>query len=185
MMSIKDHQNGPAMHLSNTVQVFLLLDAGLAQRARIIPKLNSYVHNSSKISTVNDWVWSLGSLPGSISKPGFYRYNQSFVSMRISKAWLCQLILVFHAMTARWCMTQWFICEPTPLRQWLIMLAAQWLSWYSPCLTAPEAQVWSWSCLLSVWRLHLLPMTMLVSSGCSGFLLYPKHVQIGTLIGLC
>lgn len=117
MMSIKDHQNGPAMHLSNTVQVFLLLDAGLAQRARIIPKLNSYVHNSSNISTVNDCVWSLGSLPGSISKPGFYRYNQSFVSMRISKAWLCQLILVFHAMTARWCMTQWFICEPTSLRQ--------------------------------------------------------------------
>lgn len=80
MMSIKDHQNG------NTVQVFLLLDAGLAQRARIIPKLNSYVHNSSNISTVNDCVWSLGSLHGSISKPGFYRYNQSFVSMRISKA---------------------------------------------------------------------------------------------------
>lgn len=110
MMSIKDHQNGPAMHLSNTVQVVLLLDAGLAQRARIIPKLNNHVHNSSNISTVNDCVWRLGSLPGSISKPGFYRYNQSFVSMRISKAWLCQLILVFHAMTARWCMTQWFIC---------------------------------------------------------------------------
>lgn len=182
MMSIKDHQNGPAMHLSNTVQVFLLLDAGLARRARIIPKLNNHVH---KISTVNDCVWSLGSLPGSISKPGFYRYNQSFVSMRISKAWLCQLILVFHAKTARWCMTQWFICEPTPLRQWLIMLAAPWHSLSTPCLTAPEAQVSSWSCLLSVWRLHLLPMTMLVSSGCSGFLLHPKHVQIGTLIGLC
>lgn len=39
--------------------------------------------------------------------------------------------------------------------------------------------VWSWSLVLFVWSLHLLPLTMSVLSGCFSFLPHTKYVQTG------